>query len=134
MELKQIEPVAIKVNGTPILAYTVQSLNDAYRLPVSFGEYARRGHFTAVAHDGNTSKHYLPKDKFDVEIVKFAVPPKRHGKPSLESRIIHIEEMLGRIFSELCGTVQAPDRPAPLSPDAELAATVARQKGEEATA
>ena len=46
MELKQMENVAIKLNGKPILAYTIQTINEVYKFPKSVGSL---GWFTTVA-------------------------------------------------------------------------------------
>ena len=102
MELKKMETVAIKVKGVPTLAYTIQEANDTYKLPQSFGVYAQRGYFTTVAQDGKSIKHFLLKDKFDIEILSFELDgnaSKKHGRPALEDRIVALHAKIDRLTS-----------------------------------
>ena len=104
MELKPMKIEAILVKGEPIRAYSIQTANDAYNLPKSFGVYAARGYFSTVAQDGKDVKHYLPKDKFDEEIVRFDLegkPGKKKGRPAVEDRIIALHVKVDRIIELL---------------------------------
>ena len=104
MELKPMKVEAILVNGEPIRAYSIQTANDAYKLPNSFGVYAARGYFTSVAQDGKDVKHYLPKDNFDEEIVRFELEGKhgkKKGRPAVEDRIIALHAKVDRILELL---------------------------------
>lgn len=94
MELKQMEKVAIKLNGKPILAYTIQTINDVYKFPKSVGSL---GWFTTVAQDGKDVRHFCPCESFEREIAAITdenAPGKvgrKSGRPSIEERLMRIE-------------------------------------------
>lgn len=107
MELKKMAVTAIMLNGKAVEAYSIQTANEAYKLKQSFGVYAARGFFTTVAQDGTNVRHFLPKAKFDEEILRFdpeILPKGRVGRPATEDRLIAIDQKVNKILDILCAS------------------------------
>ena len=107
MELKKMIVTPILVNGEPLAAYSIQTANEAYKLEKSFGDYAKLGFFTIVAKDGMSARHFLPKNKFEEEILRFdpeVLTKGKRGRPATEDRFIAIDQKLNKILDILCSS------------------------------
>lgn len=100
MELKKMPVTPIILNGKPVEAYSIQTANKAYKLRKTFGYYAARGFFTTVTKDGKNVRHFLPKVKFDEEILRFdpGIPSKgKIGRPATEDRLIALDQKVNAL-------------------------------------
>lgn len=94
----------IMLNGKPAEAYSIRTANKAYKLRHSFGFYAERGFFTTVAKDGTNVRHFLPKGKFEEEILRFdpgILSKGKIGRPATEDRLIALDQKVNKILDIL---------------------------------